>query len=513
MQVTLTDAAYDSYEVQVGTLIRAITRNAPETMPMGGANTVVVTGRYTALGTCTGSASQPISSIAPAAPAQFTSLALQSPLPGGAATLTIGGLLAGYRYTLQFQPAAGGPFTDVPGVTITPGTPTVSLPRASAGSYRIFSNDACGTSPLPSNSIGTLSLTGTSADNRNQLLLTGAAGPYTVTRNDQPLTTFTTILGGLEDADVQCGSTYKYVVTSLQPGGGRAISNEVSITTVSSLLPPQPRLVASFNANDVVELTPLLATAGLPTGSSLVYSRTAGAQTANFNPVTNARLLRDSTMMLADLLANPPCYSVRQSDVCGNTSLASPSTCPALLSARPADPDGSTITLTWTPFVGPDPTQPVTYTLQRLAADGTVLPRSVVVTGNTYTDLTPPTNRQVARYRLQISGAGLPPDTFSYSNRANVTRRLTLTIPTAFTPNSDGLNDVLEIKGKYLNNYTFVVVDRNGQEVFRGTQRSETWDGTIKGHAPVLGAYVWRFQQNNEDGTPFSLTGTVTILK
>ena len=142
-----------------------------------------------------------------------------------------------------------------------------------------------------------------------------------------------------------------------------------------------------------------------------------------------------------------------------------------------------------------------------------MLPGSVVVTGNAYTDLTPSNTLQVARYRLQISGAGLPAGTFSYSNRASVTRRLTLNIPTAFTPNNDGLNDVLEVKGKYLSNYTFVVVDRNGQEVFRGTQRSETWDGTIRGHVPVLGAYVWRFQQNNEDDTPFSATGTVTILK
>ena len=117
------------------------------------------------------------------------------------------------------------------------------------------------------------------------------------------------------------------------------------------------------------------------------------------------------------------------------------------------------------------------------------------------------------RYRLRIGGAGLPASTFSYSNLANVTRQLTLTIPTAFTPNGDGLNDVLEIKGRYLRDYTFVVVDRNGQEVFRGTQRNEAWDGTIQGHAPVLGAYVWRFQQKSEDGKPFIATGSVTILK
>jgi gliding motility-associated-like protein len=517
VQVTLTDAIYDSYEAQVGAITRTITLNRPESIPVtGGATTVVVTGRYNALSTCTGTASQTIPSIAAPQVPLFTSLTLQAAIPGGAATLAVGQLPAGYRYTLQYQ-SAGGSFVDLPSVPVAAGSGVIPVPAIAPGRYRIFRDDFCNTSSLASNVIGTLSLTGTSANNRNQLLLTDAGAPgttYTVTRNGQALTTFTTITGGLEDADVQCGTTYQYVVTAIQPDGiGRAISNEVSVKTVSALPPVQPRLVASFNTADVVELTPLLTTTPLAAGSSLLYSRTAGTKTDNFNPVTNARILRDTTVVLADLLANPPCYAVRLADVCTNTSAASSSACPALLSARPADPDGSTITLSWTPFVGPTPSQPVTYTLQRLAPDGTVLPGSVVVTGNTYTDLAPPDDRQVARYRLQISGAGLPADTFSYSNRATVTRRLTITIPTAFTPNNDGLNDVLEVKGKYLNNYTFVVVDRNGQEVFRGTQRSETWDGTIKGHTPVMGAYVWRFQQNNEDGEPFSATGTVTILK
>jgi gliding motility-associated-like protein len=516
VQVTLTDAAYDSYVLQVGTATLPITRNVPLTVPVtAGASAVTIIGRYTAIGTCTGSASQTINAIAPARAAQITSLTLQGPLPGGTATFALSGLQAGYRYSLQFQPATGGPFTDIPSVTITPATTTLALPNASAGRYRIFSDDACGTSPLASNVIGTLGLSGASANNRNQLLLSDAGTPgttYSVTRNG-PVITTTPISGGLEDANVQCGTAYTYIVTATQPGGGQSISNPVTITTVSALPPAQPRLFASFNLRDVVELTPLITTPTLPTGSILRYSRTAGSQpVVELGSATGLRILPDSTATLAALLASPPCYTVRLSDICGNTSPASPSTCPALLSAGPADPNGSTITLTWTPFTGPNPSQPATYILQRLAADGTVL-STVAVSGTSYTDLTPPDDRQVARYRLQISGAGLPAGTFSYSNRANVTRQLKLAIPTAFTPNGDGLNDVLEVKGKYLRDYIFVVVDRNGQEVFRGTQRSETWDGTIKGHAPVPGAYVWRFQQNNENGDAFSAVGAVTLLK
>jgi gliding motility-associated-like protein len=111
------------------------------------------------------------------------------------------------------------------------------------------------------------------------------------------------------------------------------------------------------------------------------------------------------------------------------------------------------------------------------------------------------------------SGAGLPAGGVSYSNVGTLTRRPRLVMPTAFTPNGDGLNDVLELKGRYLQNFTFIVVDRNGQEVFRATDRAQTWDGSINGHAPVNAAYVWRFDLLGEDGQSLRQTGTITILK
>ncbi|MEL5994621.1 T9SS type B sorting domain-containing protein [Hymenobacter segetis] len=516
--VTVTDSTYNRYEVQAGTgTSQPIAYNQPLFVPLMGATSVTVTGRYKDNNVCERTATQPVGTLAPAVKPTLTSLTLSAPLPSGTATLAVGNLPAGYRYTLQVETGTG--FQDVvPHVNVPPGSPPFPVPGTVKGRYRIARADYCGGSPDASFEIGTLSLTGASASNLNQLVLDDANGfrpgtAYTVTRNGTAINTLTRTGDGFEDADVQCGIRYTYVVTATQPGGGVAISNPFAIRTVSKLPPPQPRLVASFNLNNVVVLTPTLATPTLPAGSSLHYSRTAGsgAPTDFGKPVASLRAPRDSTD-LATLKASPPCYSVRLVDFCGNISPASPATCPAILSASAADADGSTTALTWTAFTGPDPAIPATYTLQRLAADGSIL-STVAMTGNTYTDLTPPTDRQVLRYRLQISGAGLPTGTFSYSNLASLTRQLTLTIPTAFTPNGDGLNDVLEVKGKYLNNYTFVVVDRNGQEVFRGTQRSETWDGTIRGHAPVLGAYVWRFQQNNEDGQPFSATGSVTILK
>ena len=516
--VTVTDAVYDSYTVQiVGTgAARPIVRNQATVLPVpAGATSVTVLGHYNASAVCEGSNSQTIAPLLPAQVPAFTRLSLAAPLPSPA-TLAVGQLPAGYLYSLQAVDASvTGGYRFV--TSVPAGSSSVTLPGATAGCYRLRRVDPCHLDSAFSPLICTLTLTGSSARNRNQLLLNDAGAgstTYTVTRNGTAITGFTTITGGLEDADVQCGTAYTYVVTAIQPGGGMAVSNPITITTLSALPPVQPRLLASFNLNNVVVLTPLLTTP-LVSGASLRYHRAAGGVPAvAFGNVDLRGIgLRDSIALDA-LLASPPCYSVGLTDICGNTSPESTSTCPALLTAATTvtDPTSTTATLTWTPFTGPNPIQPATYVLQRLAADASVL-STVPVTGTSYPDLTPPTDRQVLRYRLKISGAGLPPGTFSYSNLATVTRPLSLTIPSAFTPNGDGLNDVLEVKGKYLNNYTFVVVDRNGQEVFRGTQRSETWDGSIKGHAPVLGAYVWRFQQTDENGKAFTAMGSVTILK
>ncbi|WP_152560113.1 gliding motility-associated C-terminal domain-containing protein [Hymenobacter sp. IS2118] len=513
--VTVTDAAYDSYTVRVGNgPASTILRNKATVVAVpAGATTVTVTGRYAATGVCTGAATQPITPLLPAQTPALTRLTLATPLHGGTATLAVGQLPAGYRYTLQRADAS------VPGdyravANVPAGSTSFNLTNVAAGCYRLRRTDPCRLDSAFSPLVCTLSLAGSSTQNRNQLLLTYAGRDtlYSVSRNGQPLTVFNVIPGGLEDPNVECGTTYTYRVTAPQPGGGESVSNPVAITTQSALPPAQPQLLASFNLRNVVELTPLLANGpALTTGSTLRYQRsTAGGLPAAFRVARTAGIQRDS-VALAALIAEMPCYTVRLIDVCGNASPESAPACPALLTAAPADPTGTTATLTWTPFTGPVPAIAVSYTLQRLAPDGTVL-STVPVSGGSFTDFTPPADRQTLRYRLLIRGAGLPAGTVSYSNVASVTRQLSLNIPTAFTPNGDRLNDVLEVKGRYLQQYIFVIVDRNGQEVFRGTQRTDTWNGTIEGRAPVPGTYVWRFQQLNEDGTPFTATGSVTIL-
>ncbi len=89
-------------------------------------------------------------------------------------------------------------------------------------------------------------------------------------------------------------------------------------------------------------------------------------------------------------------------------------------------------------------------------------------------------------------------------------------IPTGFTPNNDGLNDILKpvFMGKLLYCH-FTVFNRYGQKVFETTDCLKGWDGKIKGLEKGSGTYVYyltyRFDGTSEKEK--SAKGTFTIIR
>ena len=74
-------------------------------------------------------------------------------------------------------------------------------------------------------------------------------------------------------------------------------------------------------------------------------------------------------------------------------------------------------------------------------------------------------------------------------------------MPTAFTPNADGKNDVIRpiLAGISTLNY-FRVFNRWGQMVFSTTQNAKGWDGTMGGKIQDPGAYVYVVQAKDYTG-------------
>ncbi|MGI4864578.1 MAG: gliding motility-associated C-terminal domain-containing protein [Janthinobacterium lividum] len=523
--ITVSNPAYTSYTVQVnGGPPQPFTQSIQVTVTPGVASTFVVTGNPGS--SCPQSASRTFTVPVPL-PAVLASVTRTGTAPsGGPAILEFTQEQPEYNYLLEVEdPALSGSYTVVSNATATAGTSTtttVSVPAAQ-GRYRMLRFDACG-NRTGFNPVITLGLDGTAANGRNTLsflpFVAADVTGYTLTRSPGNLSVaLPGSATGYDDTQVQCGTVYTYRLTASVVGGGQSVSNTLALTTLSTTPPPAPITVPSFDLQNrvVVTVTPGTGAAFGPGGRVLI-SRQGGGGAYNFAPLRTGtaglprRSLRDS--LLTSLPTVAPCYSAVVRDTCGNTSATGPTSCPVLLQAVAADPEGLTAQLSWSAFQGPgSPAAPVQYRVITLAADGSVIAATGLFTGLTYFDPAPPTDRQILRYRIEARGGGLPVGTNSYSNVSTITRRPRLVMPTAFTPNGDGLNDVLELKGRYLQNFTFIVVDRNGQEVFRSTDRAQTWDGTIQGHAPVNAAYVWRFDLVGEDNQLTRQTGTITILK
>ncbi len=87
-------------------------------------------------------------------------------------------------------------------------------------------------------------------------------------------------------------------------------------------------------------------------------------------------------------------------------------------------------------------------------------------------------------------------------------------VPTAFTPNNDGRNDVIRpiAVGIQKINY-FSIYNRWGERVFYTTANRAGWDGRVNSTPQASGVYVWMVSAVDYLGKPVFLKGTVTLIR
>jgi gliding motility-associated-like protein len=87
-------------------------------------------------------------------------------------------------------------------------------------------------------------------------------------------------------------------------------------------------------------------------------------------------------------------------------------------------------------------------------------------------------------------------------------------IPNAFTPNNDGLNDVIRpiLAGIQRLDY-FRIYNRYGQLVFETSTPNRGWDGRINGLLQASSAFVYQCQAVTIDGTVLTQKGTFTLVR
>jgi gliding motility-associated-like protein len=88
-----------------------------------------------------------------------------------------------------------------------------------------------------------------------------------------------------------------------------------------------------------------------------------------------------------------------------------------------------------------------------------------------------------------------------------------LYIPSAFTPNSGGLNDVFMPVGKYIKSYQLYIFDRWGMQLANTTNKG--WNGRVNNGSTICqeDSYVYLINVTDDQGNIHKYLGKVTLLK
>ena len=86
-------------------------------------------------------------------------------------------------------------------------------------------------------------------------------------------------------------------------------------------------------------------------------------------------------------------------------------------------------------------------------------------------------------------------------------------IPSAFSPNGDGFNDVLRVIAPTQTVTLFEIFDRWGKKVFVSYDQAHGWDGKVKGIVQPGGIYVWYCRAKTRTGVNVEKKGWVMLMQ
>lgn len=86
-------------------------------------------------------------------------------------------------------------------------------------------------------------------------------------------------------------------------------------------------------------------------------------------------------------------------------------------------------------------------------------------------------------------------------------------VPNIFSPNGDGFNDLLFVRGKGIAEMEFIIYNRWGEKVFETTNMATGWDGTYLGEPLNLAVFVYVVKGKFKNGELIDKKGNFTLLR
>lgn len=88
-----------------------------------------------------------------------------------------------------------------------------------------------------------------------------------------------------------------------------------------------------------------------------------------------------------------------------------------------------------------------------------------------------------------------------------------MAISTVFTPNSDGINDVIKVHGYGIKEFRLLIYDRWGERIKEITRMEDSWDGTFRGKPLNSAVFVYMLETTFINGETYNEQGNITLIK
>ncbi|MBW8049725.1 MAG: PKD domain-containing protein [Cytophagales bacterium] len=86
-------------------------------------------------------------------------------------------------------------------------------------------------------------------------------------------------------------------------------------------------------------------------------------------------------------------------------------------------------------------------------------------------------------------------------------------IPNAFSPNGDGVNDILKVIGNNIKTFYLVFYNRWGEKIFETREINKGWEGKYKGKKSDMAVFVYYLEVEFLDGEKKTEKGDVTLIR
>ncbi|MHA6247670.1 T9SS type B sorting domain-containing protein [Pontibacter sp. CAU 1760] len=515
--VDIRDTNYTFYMIEYGdgqrdTNVQPGSSSVEHTYATAGTYRVKVTGAYEP-GACTGSAEKQVTAYYATQLPLLSRLTVQKQGTSERVQLELRQLQPGSIYLVQQWQQNAARFATIDTIrTLQDATLTNALTHlltnintTNAVHYRIQPVDACGSASPGSTPVSLITLEATSGNELVTLKWKNMpfASSFRVYRNGVKIKTLTSSASQYADQEVTCNMPYQYVIQGIAADSSVSVSAVAEVLVTSTATPSAPAVASTYNPENQVVLTISRENKVTAGDGNFAIERSQG-QNGKYQPLANVQEL---TYIDALSAPGPYCFRTTYTNACANSSDYGNVTCPVFLQAEQLRTE-TAIQLDWSAYKGPSDAS-VVYSLEMLDANGNVL-KAFPTTGTTYKDINLNDNQQQRWYRTKGT---LRDGSVTYSNTVLIELAGQLFIPSAFTPNNDGLNDTFVIKGRFFTGYQLKVYNRGGNLIYQGTDADLGWDGTFQGKLLPAGVYAYEVTVTENKGTEKRHTGTVSLLR